>query len=196
MTNEELTRIREEKKLGKKEFAALLGITPLRLKWYENGSIDIPDSIEEMLREKAAKTAAPAEGAVKEKAAAEKTEVKKTAGKAGRKSKKAVKDAATDIKKAAEDKAAAEEIEVKKKVRKKARKAEEAADAAAEKAGKAKSRASLQIIIESPMGGAISTDEIAKKVPKDTSAVYVRVDRNKLYYVLKDSTAGDVYIWE
>ena len=44
------------------------------------------------------------------------------------------------------------------------------------------------------MGGAISTDEIAKKIPKGANAVYVRVDENKLYWV-KGKETGDVDIW-
>ena len=55
-------------------------------------------------------------------------------------------------------------------------------------------RASLDIIIQSPMGGAISTDDIAKKIPKGANAVYVRVDENKLYWV-KGKETGDVDIW-
>ena len=44
------------------------------------------------------------------------------------------------------------------------------------------------------MGCAISTDEIAKKVPKGTDAVYVRVDENMLYWV-KGKETGAVNIW-
>ena len=39
-------------------------------------------------------------------------------------------------------------------------------------------------------------ENIAKKVPKDTAEVYVRVDENKLYYVLENGGTGDVDIWE
>ena len=52
------------------------------------------------------------------------------------------------------------------------------------------------IIIQSPMGGYITPADIAKKVPKNTEDVYVRVDENKLYYVLKNGESGDVDIWE
>jgi hypothetical protein len=52
------------------------------------------------------------------------------------------------------------------------------------------------IIIQSPMGGYITPADIAKKVPKNTEDVYVRVDENKLYYVLKNGEGGDVDIWE
>jgi len=47
MNNKELTKIREEKKLSKGDFAKLLNITPMLLGKYEKGSIKIPDSIVE-----------------------------------------------------------------------------------------------------------------------------------------------------
>ena len=50
MTNEELTKIREEKTLSKGDFAKLLGITPMLLGRYEKGSLAIPDSIAEKLQ--------------------------------------------------------------------------------------------------------------------------------------------------
>ena len=53
-----------------------------------------------------------------------------------------------------------------------------------------------RIIIQSPMGGIITPADIAKKVPKGAVDVYVRVDENKLYYVLKNGESGDVDIWE
>ena len=51
MTNTELTGIREDRKLSKKEFAALIGVTPMLLGRYEAGSCAIPDSIAEKLKE-------------------------------------------------------------------------------------------------------------------------------------------------
>lgn len=41
MTNEELTKIREEKKLSKSEFAKLLGITPMLEGRFESGDIEL-----------------------------------------------------------------------------------------------------------------------------------------------------------
>ena len=52
------------------------------------------------------------------------------------------------------------------------------------------------IIIQSPMGGIITAEDISAKVPKGTKDIYVRVDENKLYYVLKNGETGDVDIWE
>ena len=42
MTNEELKKIREEKKQGKGEFAKLLGVTPMVYGIYESGTLKIP----------------------------------------------------------------------------------------------------------------------------------------------------------
>ena len=55
-------------------------------------------------------------------------------------------------------------------------------------------KAALEVIIQSPMGGEISTDEIAEKLPEGVRSVYVRVDENKLYWVKGDET-GSVDIW-
>ena len=118
-------------------------------------------------------------------------EVKKTARKAGRKAK----EVAAEVKEAVEDKIVAEEIEVKKTARKGARKAKETASATKESV-KRKAAGIPNIIIQSPMGGYITPADIAKKVPKNTEDVYVRVDENKLYYVLKNGESGDVDIWE
>ena len=50
------------------------------------------------------------------------------------------------------------------------------------------------IIIQSPMGGSITPEQILKKIPAGSDSVYVRVDENKLYWV-KGSESGAVDIW-
>ncbi len=147
--------------------------------------------------EKAVETGELVKEEVEEKAAATEIEVKKNVRKAGRKAKEAVETIA------ASDAVVAAEIEVKKAARKAGRKAKETAVKAADKVVKTAEKgrttakkAVLNIIIQSPMGGIITPDDIAKKVPKGTKEVYVRVDENKLYYVLKDGSNGDVDIWE
>lgn len=69
----------------------------------------------------------------------------------------------------------------------------ELAKPAAKKAEKAGVPA---IEIQSPMGGSVTPAEIIAKVPKNTANVYVRIDQNKLYYVLKSGETGSVEIWE
>ena len=126
-------------------------------------------------------------------AVATEIEVKKTVRQAGRTAKEAVEDKVAQA--ATSDAVVAAEIEVKKNVRKAGRKAKETADTVVKETKKAVKKAALEIIIESPMGGVISADEIAKRVPKGTEAVYVRVDENKLYWV-KGKKTGDIDIWE
>lgn len=108
---------------------------------------------------------------------------------------KAVKKAPAKAKAAAkkvEDKVVAEEIEVKKTAAKTARKTKETVkkvEAAAKKpAGK------LEIIVQSPMGGNITAEEIAAKLPKGAETVFVRVDQNKLWWIKGEET-GSVDIW-
>lgn len=248
MTNTELTRIREEKKLSKKEFAELLGISPMLLGKYEKGSCAIPESVSEKLaaaenaatdveaevkkddrkgagavQEKAEEAETELKKAVQDQALATEIEIKKNVRRTVRNAKEAVKTAASsdaavateiEVKKnvrkaarkakeaveaaASSDAAVATEIEVKKNVRKAANSAKKAVKKAAEKVKESarKSAGMPNIVIQSPMGGYITSEEIGKKVPKNTTDVYVRVDENKLYYVLDNGETGDVDIWE
>lgn len=125
---------------------------------------------------------------IADKITAEEIEAKKTTRKTARKVKEAVE---TVVK---SDATVAAEIEEKKKVRKAARAVKETVKPVVEETKKVARRAKLSIIIQSPMGGAISTDEIAKKVPEGTDSVYVKVDENMLYWVRGKET-GAVNIW-
>ena len=90
-----------------------------------------------------------------------------------------------------EDKVVAEEIEVKKTAGKVARKTKETVkkvETAAKKSTK------LEIIVQSPMGGNITAEEIASKLPKGAETVFVRVDQNKLWWIKGEET-GSVDIW-
>ena len=48
-------------------------------------------------------------------------------------------------------------------------------------------------IIQSPMGGSITPDEILRKVG-EVDAVYIRVDENKAYWVKGEET-GSIDFW-
>ena len=138
-----------------------------------------------------------------EKAA--KTTAKKTKA-AAQKAEKAVKKVPVKAKaaaKKAEDKVVADEIEAKKTAAKTSRKVKTAAKETAAKVEKAAKKpaakakaAKLTIEIQSPLGGSITPEEIAAKLPKDTTNVYVRIDENKLYWVKKNGETGSVEIWE
>jgi len=52
-----------------------------------------------------------------------------------------------------------------------------------------------KIVIQSPMGGNITTKEILDKLPEDTDCVFVRVDQNKLWWIKGEET-GSTEIWE
>ncbi len=101
-------------------------------------------------------------------------------------------------KKKAEATVAAAEIEAKKNTRKASRKVKDAVETvekeikASEKKAKA---AKLEIIVQSPMGGNITAEEIAAKLPEGAEAVFVRVDQNKLWWVRGEET-GSVDIWD
>ena len=220
MTNTELTKVREDRQLSKSDFAKELGITPMLLGKYEKGSAKIPDEIAEKVRKEAV---SGVRASVEDQTVAAQIEVKKNTRKAARKAKEAIEGAASAVKKAVTDQAAATGIEVKKNTRKTVQKLKKVAEKAAStvrdavddkaaateievkkkarKAGRKAKEASdavkfVNIVIQSPMGGNITPAEILKKVPKDTKDVYVRVDDNKLYYVLKNGEIGSVDIWE
>ena len=188
MINTELTKIREAKKLSKKEFAELLGISPMMLGKYEKGSCAIPESIAEKL------------AAASDAVTGLEIGVKKDVRKGARTIKEIAEQAVNEGKEAAagSDAAVATEIEVRKNARKAVRTVKKAVEGAADLAKESAMKAAgiPNIVIQSSMGGYISAEEIGKRVPKNTTDVYVRVDENKLYYVLDNGETGDVDIWE
>ncbi len=68
------------------------------------------------------------------------------------------------------------EMEAKKPARKKARK--------------------MEIYIQSPLGGNITPEEVAAKMPEGTEACFVRVDQNKIWWVRGNGETGYVWIWD
>ncbi len=118
--------------------------------------------------------------------------------------KKAVDEVSEAVAENKTDDMVAAEIEVKKTVRSTARKVMEAVDEAGEAARELETtvkaavrdaaEGKLEIVIQSPMGGSITTDEIAARLPEGAQSVYVRVDENKLYWVKGDEN-GAVDIW-
>lgn len=78
----------------------------------------------------------------------------------------------------------------------KAKTAEKAVKAPAAKVEKTAVKAKAiktEYIIQSPMGGEITPEEIAKKVGS-VDKVYIRVDENKAYWV-KGEESGSVDLW-
>lgn len=140
--------------------------------------------------------------AVEGKAVATEVEVKKATRAAGRKAKAKLEEAAAQVSEKVDAAAAAAEIEAGKAKAKRGRKAAEAKEAvagameaAAKPARKARA-AKLDIVIQSAMGGAITPEEIAAKVPKGAVSAYVKVEENKIYWVNKAGETGSVEIWD
>ena len=104
----------------------------------------------------------------------------------------------TETKKAEETKAvkAAAEKAVVKAAEKKPAAKKTAAKTAEKKpaAKKAPAKKAVEVIIQSPMGGNITPDEILAKVGK-ADKIYVRVDENKAYWVRGKET-GSVDLWD
>ena len=104
----------------------------------------------------------------------------------------------TETKKTEEIKAvkeAAEKAVVKAAAKKTAEK-KAAAKPAAKKpvVKKAAAKKAVEVIIQSPMGGNITPDEILAKVGK-ADKIYIRVDENKAYWVRGKET-GSVDLWD
>ena len=54
----------------------------------------------------------------------------------------------------------------------------------------------LEIYIQSPLGGNITPEEVAAKLPEGTEACFVRVDQNRIWWVRSDGETGYVWIWD
>ena len=136
--------------------------------------------------------------AIEEKAVATEVEVKKATRSTGRKAKTKVEEAVAQVAEKAADAAAAVEVEAKKaagKAKRTVKKTEVKVEEAATKPARKARAAKLDIVIQSVMGGAITPEEIAAKVPKDAVSAYVKVEENKIYWVDKKGETGDVEIW-
>jgi len=189
-----IKELRTKEGLSQSALAKKLGIATSAIGHMENGRMKVSAKIADKAKE--------VFGVVLDTEA----KVEKAAKTTAKKAEKAVKKAPTKAKAAAkkvEDKVVADEIEAKKTAAKTTRKVKTAAKATAAKvekvakkpAAKAKA-AKLTIEIQSPLGGSITPEEIAAKLPKDATNVYVRIDENKLYWVKKNGETGAVEIWD
>lgn len=176
-------------------------------KYKRKGEFDMPKKLEETAAEakKTVRTAgrrakAKVEEGVEmasEAAVASEIETKKTVRAAGRKAKAKVEEGAEKV----SDAVAVAQIEVKKAAAKARRAVSESGEKAAavaeevKKPGRKARAAKLEIVIQSLMGGAITTEEIAAKVPKDAISAYVKVEENRIYWVNREGETGSVEIW-
>ena len=178
----DIKELRTKEGLSQAALAKRLGVATSAIGHLENGRMKISAKIAAKVKEEFGVDVA-------EKEATAKKTVKETAKKASAKAKTAAKKA--------DDKVVAEKIEAKKtthkaavKVKETVKKTEKAVKAPVKNAKAAK----LEIVIQSPMGGNITSEEIAAKLPKDAETVFVRVDQNKLWWIKGEET-GSVDIW-
>ena len=54
----------------------------------------------------------------------------------------------------------------------------------------------LEIYIQSPLGGNITPEEVAARMPEGTEACFVRVDQNKVWWVRENGDTGYIWIWD
>ena len=59
----------------------------------------------------------------------------------------------------------------------------------------AKSAGKVNLVFQSIMGGAVTPDQIVAKLPKETTDAYIKIEENKIYFVLKNGETGSVEIW-
>ena len=90
-------------------------------------------------------------------------------------------------------KTAAKKTRTAKKKAETAKTAELAAEVGNKIEKKVKRAKKAKLVIQSPMGGEITADDIFKKIG-EADTVYVRVDQNKAYWVKGDET-GSVELW-
>ena len=189
-----IKELRTKEGLSQSALAKKLGIATSAIGHMENGRMKVSAKIADKAKE--------VFGVVLDTEA----KVEKAAKSTAKKAEKAVKKAPAKAKAAAkkvEDKVVADEIEAKKTAAKTSRKVKTAAKETAVKVEKAAKKpavkakaAKLTIEIQSPLGGSITPEEIAAKLPKDATNVYVRIDENKLYWVKKNGETGSVDIWD
>ncbi|MBR2660556.1 MAG: helix-turn-helix transcriptional regulator [Clostridia bacterium] len=72
----------------------------------------------------------------------------------------------------------------------------EVRDAGEKKLVKKVSTPKLEMYIQSPLGGNITPEEVAAKMPEGTEACFVRVDQNKIWWVRGNGETGYVWIWD
>ena len=198
-----IKEFRQSQGLSQPKLAKALGIGVSTVGGYETGKIKPSAKVIAKIREvfgvdlgAAAPTPAPEAAPVAEKKAVPAKKASKT------KKEKATPVEATPAKKTSKAKKAEAAVEA--APAKKSSKTKKAAPVAVEekkeaaptktsKPKKATSSKQTAIVIQSPMGGEITTEDILAKVG-DVDTVYVRVDQNAIYWI-KGEKSGAVNIW-
>ena len=177
--------------------AALLGVTAMVYGRYEKGSLAISEKVAAKAASMVEKESVAVTGAVAEE---ESVETVPATGAVDDMAEEAdsVEQAVADVAEQAVD-TVTEKEKAEKPVRKDGRKTgkskkfaekvvEEAVNAATPK------NATPQILIESKLGGQISTSEILSRVPVGVDKIFIKPEENKAYWIKGDET-GDVELW-
>lgn len=202
MTNKELTQIRETLGLTKKEFAEKLGSTAMMVGRYESGGCKIPDAIADIAKS----LIAPAEEDVsvlvknvRESLSLSKSALAKLIGvspsavgnyESGKNKPKdeiiaKIKELVKEESVLGADQAKEESAPVDEK--------EEATEKIMPEPIEGDAKAT-SIVIESQMGGTITTEEILSRIPEGCDTVYVKPEENAAYWV-KGEESGVVNLW-
>ena len=211
--------LREQNKLSQTAFAKSVGVSTSLIGAVETGARPITDSLSAKIKEVygvAVDTAVMVEKKVEAKVEEKKAEIKETAKEAAQKAeakveakaeekkaevKKAVKASAKKAGEKVEAKVAEQKAEVKKAVKASVKKTETKAKSKVQQK-KAEVKSSVKktakkvasVVLQSPLGGEITSEAILAKVPADAEKVYVRIDQNKAYWV-KGENYGAVDLW-
>lgn len=165
-----IKELREENNLSQEELAQELGCSAKSISQYETGKRKPSEGIVKKIMEIygiVVEAAASSAKVVATKAVAAKETTSKAAMTAAKAATKKIAEAADVV----------------------AKETEKAVGKAEEKAAQKKRK----VIIQSPMGGELTPDEILAKVG-DVDRVYVRVDENKAYWI-RGEESGSVELW-
>lgn len=127
-------------------------------------------------------------GKAADQGAAAEIEAKKNTRAAVRKAKKAIEDTAAIV----SEQAAVSAVEVRKTAAKAGRKVKQKA---ADTAAKIEDSLTVNIVIQSQDGKAVTAKEIIGMVPANTESVYVKAEEGRLYWVGRDGSSGSVDLW-
>lgn len=217
MTKEELTQIRESLSLTKKEFAEKIGVKPMLLGRYESGGCKIPENVADIAKalvSPAEEDAATLIKQIRESLSLSKSALAKLIGVSAsavgnyESGKNKPKDEIMSKIKELVTEAAAPAIQGDEKTEDTIdEKKEESATPVDEEQSVASATAEeimpapieeekkpSSIVIESQMGGSITTDEILSKLPDGVDTVYVKPEENAAYWV-KGEASGVVNLW-
>ena len=203
-----LKEIREKAKLSQAAFAKTIGVSSSAVASVEAGRMKVSQKIIDQVKEvygeviepevkkiqEAEKKAEEKVEKVEKKAEAVVNDAVETAKKVEKKAAQTKTKAAQTKEKAAQTKAKA--AQTKSKAKAAAAKAEKKTAATAKKAADAVKKVlpkKADVVIQSPLGGEITPEQILAKIG-EADKVYVRVDVNKAYWV-KGDEAGSVDLW-